>query len=226
MQELSNSRTRQPKSATRAQILRTAYAMYLERELEPGNERLSDVLDRLGYTTGAAYQIWPNQAAFREDLALYVAENIEYATLHPVADRIQGLTTRDVTFEENALAAGDNFARSFLQREEFFLTLRFFAMPDDRPDEITEALRDAYERSSWETGELFKAALELFGRRLKEPLTMKDLTAAATALLEGYALRSRVDAASVSDSVDWQGDGHHMFSICFLALLNEMTEPC
>lgn len=224
MPEVIAARTRQPKSATRAAILQKAYEMYLDRELDPGDERLSLVLDRLGYTTGAGYQIWANQAAFRKELAVYVAENIQYASLEPIATDAIELALKELPFEEHILHAGDLFVKVYLEREDFFLSLRFFAMAADRPKEITATLIDAYERSTWEAEQVLASGLKRLGRQLLEPFSMKDLTGALTALLEGYALRARVQPDAVGKDMPWKGGEHHMFSIAFLSLLKEMTE--
>lgn len=199
--------------------------MYLERKLDPGDERLSVVLDSLGYTTGAGYQIWANQAAFRRELAIHVAENIEYASLAPILEEAVALGERNLPFEEHTLNAGDLFAKAYLGREEFFLSLRFFAMADDRPEEITTTLADAYERSSWEISEVLMGRLEHFGLRFREPFGMRDLIGCLTALLEGFALRTRVQPDAVSDSLPMKDGKHHVFSVAFLALIKEMTEP-
>ncbi|MEM7326581.1 MAG: hypothetical protein AAF531_26075 [Actinomycetota bacterium] len=224
MSEAVATRTRQPKSATRAAILQRAYEMYLAGELDPGDERLSLVLDSLGYTTGAGYQIWANQAAFRKELAVYVADNIQYASLEPIAEEAIELAMRQLPFEEHVLHAGDLFVKVYQEREDFFLSLRFFAMSSDRPEEITKSLVDAYERSTWEAEEILKSGLERFGRRFREPFTMRDLTTTLTAMLEGFSLRKRVQPDAVTQGVPWRGGKHHLFSVAFLALLIETTE--
>lgn len=224
MPEALAARTRQPKSATRAAILQRAHEMYLAGELEPGDERLSLVLDSLGYTTGAGYQIWANQAAFRKELAIYLAENIEYASLEPIAHDAIELALKQLPFEEHVLHAGDLFVRAYLEREDFFLSLRFFAMSNDRPEVITKTLIDAYERSTWEAEEVLASGFERFGRKLRDPFTMRDITTTLTAMLEGFALRKRVQPDAITQDMPWNGGKHHLFSIGFLALLKEMTE--
>lgn len=225
---MSNSqavRTRHPKSTTRATILAKAYKMYLADELEHGDERLSVVLEELGYTTGAGYQIWANQAAFREELKVYVAENIEYASLRAMADKIAGLAALNLPFEEHVRTAADQYITTFLTNDDFYLTLRFFAMSDRRPAAVTQALVGAYERSSWEAAELFAGTLARFERRLLPQLEMSDLTASVTALVEGYALRARVDRSKIERRVDVGDSPHLAFSIAFLGIVKEMTEP-
>ncbi len=199
--------------------------MYLDGRLVPGDERLALVLRELGYTTGAGYQIWPSQAAFRNELREYIAENIDYASLRSVAPEMAELHAQGLSFEEHVLAAGDIFIRSFLGREEFYIKLRFVALADGRPDRVTCALRDAYEQATWEATQVFESTLAKFERRIREPLTMRDLTGAVTAALEGFALRERVQPEAVSKDLSTHGGGHHIFSIVFLTILNDFTEP-
>jgi hypothetical protein len=225
---VSNSqavRTRHPKSTTRANILAKAYQMYLAEELEHGDERLSTVLESLGYTTGAGYQIWANQAAFREDLKVYIAENIEYASLRAMAEKVSELAARNLPFEQHVLTAADQYIEVYLSQDDFYLTLRFFAMSDRRPAAVTEAMIGAYERSSWEAAELFANVFARFKRRIRSGLEMEDVTAAVTALIEGYALRARVDRTKVDKCVEVDGRPHRAFSLAFLGLIKELSEP-
>lgn len=218
-------RTRRPKSTTRSIILAKAYEMYLDRRLTPGDERLAAVLSELGYTTGAGYQIWANQAAFREDLTGFIAENIDYASLRSAAAEIVELAAMNLPFEQHTLAAGDRFINGFIGREEFYVKLRFLAMSDDRPDQVTQALMDAYEQSGWEAAQLFEVALRNFGLQVRSGLEMSDMTIAVTASLEGFALRHRVQPERIDTKVEAHGGMHHLFSLVFLAILKDFTEP-
>ncbi len=225
MSETQSPRPRHPKSTTRLTILAKALEMYQDRRLEPGDEKLSAVLAELGYTTGAGYQIWDNQADFREDLKIYVAQNMDYASLEVVAEKRAALAARNLPFEQRMLFSGDNFFESFVGGEGFYLTLRFFAMGDDRPAEITDALGSAYDRSHDEVSRLFEGMLSDTGRRLRESIEMTDLTAAISALFEGYALRYRVDPTVGGARVMIEGDLHYTFSVAFRAVLLGLTEP-
>lgn len=224
MNSTPTTRVRRPKAATRSIILEHAYKMYLDGRLTPGAERLAAVLDELGYTTGAGYQIWSNQAAFREELAEFIAENVDYASLRRAAVEIVELNAQNLPFEEHVLAAGDRYITGFLAHEDFYRKLRFVALPDDRPHGVTMALRAAYEKSSCEAGELFTRVLADHGRRVRAPLTIRDLTGAVTASLEGFALRERVQPEQVSKAVTAHGGTHHIFSVTFLAIVLDFTE--
>lgn len=224
MKKAQAVRTRHPKATTRATILAKANEMYLDRRLIHGDERLSHVLDELGYTTGAGYQIWPNQAAFRRDLQIYVAENISYASPELVVDDIAKAVASSESFDELCLNVGDLYFAEMLGADEFYLTLRFFGMAQDRPDEITEALSDAYERSSWAIGPRLEAAMGRAGKKLREPFIIDDLSMAVTVLLEGYALRASVQYERVTAKYEFEGGSHYAFSVAFLAIVNQYTE--
>ena len=223
MRKPGATRTRRPKSMTRATILERAYEMYLEREITHGDERLSVVLDDLGYTTGAGYQMWPNQGAFRLELQVYIAENIEYADPAHVDSQIADLSCQELSFRQYTLAVGDLYADYFLGREDFYLTLRFLAMGEDRPHEVTTAMRDAYVRLGWGITERFTRALDVHGRRMRDPFTVEQLATATTALVEGFALQHRIGLAA--EPVAAEGADHHQFSVAFLGLVEFYTEP-
>lgn len=217
-------RTRNPKSETRATILAKAYDMYVKRELEHGDERLSAVLDELGYTTGAGYQIWANQAEFRADLQVYIAENIEYANPDRIADDIAAVAATAESWEEYLLGVGDLYAENMIGDEAFYLSLRFFGMAEDRPEPITEALRDAYERSRWQAEERFELAMSGVGVRMKEPLRPADMAVALTALMEGYSLRASVQPDQALAKLKLGNTEHYAFSYGFLAIVQGFTE--
>ncbi|MEM9564823.1 MAG: hypothetical protein AAGA93_19530 [Actinomycetota bacterium] len=208
---------------TRTVILERAYEMYLARELIHGDERLSLVLDSLGYTTGAGYQIWPNQAAFRLDLQVYIAERIDFASLEPLVDELQQIRDADYPVEEHILRIAELYHDYFIGREEFYLVLRFFAMGGDRPPEVTEALRDSYVRQGWELDLALQAAMERRNYRLRAGRSMEELTTSITALVEGYALRHRVGPDA--PLVEIGGQTWQPFSAGLLSIIGCAIEP-
>lgn len=217
-------RTRQPKSRTKATILAKAYEMYLSHELEPGAERLAAVLERLGYTTGAGYQIWANQAEFRKDLQVYIANKVDHAGLCAIADRAAALAARKLPFEQHVLAAGDLCIDHLIGHEDFYVALRFFGLGRSRPAAVTDAMIDGYARLTRDYSEMLVPALQHFGRRMRPGLDIEHLTVAATALMEGYALRARVLPGENCRRITIGGEPHHPFSVAFLRLVEGMTE--
>jgi hypothetical protein len=221
MERPGDARTRRPKEETRAVILERAYEMYLRRDLIHGDERLSQVLDSLGYTTGAGYQIWPNQAAFRLDLQVYLAERIDYASVGAIREDIAAIHARKLPLDEQTLAVGDLYIEYFQQREEFYLSLRFYAMGDDRPSEITEAIRDGYTRLGWELTETLGRIMSDRGLVLREGHTMGQFAATLAALAEGFALRHRTGPEI--EPVEIDGRQHHPFAVAMLAVVHQYT---
>lgn len=181
------------------------------------------MLDELGYTTGAGYQIWANQAAFRDELQVFIAENIEYASLTAMGDEIERLHDLKLPFDRQVLAGADMYVANFLGREDFYLSLRFYAMAE-RPQEITDAVIQGYERLTWQTTGLFEKVLADHGRRMKPGVDVLDLAVSATALAEGYALRLRIQPDRVRPEVEFLDGKHHAFSIAFLGMVKEFTE--
>lgn len=217
------TRTRRPKSITRSVILERAYDMYVARELVHGDERLSLVLDSLGYTTGAGYQIWPNQAAFRLELQVYIAERVDYASLQPLLPELMKIRERDLPFDEHVLAIAELYYDYLVHQEEFYLVLRFFAMNGDRPPEITEALRRSYETLGEEVEFALEANLERLGYRVRADRTVAQLSSTMTALAEGFALRERVGPSI--EPVEIAGAGRIPFAAAMLAVVKDYTEP-
>jgi hypothetical protein len=225
MKKATAVRTRHPKATTRATILAKAYEMYLDRRLIHGDERLSHVLDELGYTTGAGYQIWANQAAFRRDLQIYVAENIAYANPELVAADVEKALAASESADEVSLHVADLYFAAMVGVKEFYLTLRFLGMGEERPEEISETLSDAYERSSWEVVERLENALTQVKRRMRDGLTVEGLGVAITALLEGYALRFAAQPEKASKKYEYDGRSHTGFAVAYLGIVNQFTEP-
>jgi AcrR family transcriptional regulator len=80
------STQRRDKESTRQLLLDAGFEMMLERGLDVGwGIRVADVTERVGLTTGAAYQIWSGsrtrdgrggQDKFHRDLALHAIERL------------------------------------------------------------------------------------------------------------------------------------------------------
>lgn len=224
MAEPYRSEKHQSKTITRSVILQHSFEMYLDRRLQPGNESLTDVLRELGYMSGVGYSIWPNNVSFREDLAVFIAENIEYASLRNLASGLDDLLARGLSYEDHVLRGGDHYARTYIGREEFYLMLRFFSEVDRHSEPLKQAIQDAYERASWEAKEYLGSLLSRFARRTRDGVSLDDLANAVTALVEGYALRARIQPEKAQPSPDGKSE-HHPFSEAFLALLTHYTEP-
>ena len=145
-------------------------------------------------------------------------ERIDYASLAPLAEELGALRARDdIDWDQYVLELGDLYHDYFVNREEFYLILRFYAMGDDRPPEITEGMRDAYVQIGWELEAGLAASCEARGFRLREDRSMTQLVGSISALAEGFALRHRVGPEIPQVEVD--GRMHRPFSIALRALV-------
>ncbi len=205
---------------TRARILEKAYELYRDNVLVHGDERLSVVLESLGYTTGAGYQIWPNQAAFRRDLQIYVAQNLSNRCVEILAAEIDSRDKGEL--DDYVLAMGERFVDHLSNCDDFYFGLRFFAMGDDRPTEIGEALQASYDVLAADVGLCVDGALAHFGLVFRPGRTRDQLVTTIVALAEGFALRHRTRPASSPAEVG--GQEYHPFSVALLSLAHQFCQ--
>ena len=222
----SSVRTRRPKTATRAIILAKAAEMYLDGDLAPGDERLSLVLDRLGYTTGAGYQIWANQAAFREELAIYLVENAEHARLGldhnraaEVSDLIVGTWDRARYMLAKVIA--DDWTDPSLPT-----LLRFYAMGTRLGPIITNSIKDRHRSTEYQLGFLVDALLQKHGRQYRPNSDSDMVGRALLRILDGDTL-SRIAGVGVDRYESDYGVGFLVSALAadLAAVIEIRTEP-
>ncbi len=116
----------------------------------------------MGYTTGAGYQIWVNQAHFREDLQVYIAQNLDWRA------PIDG----PVSFDQLAAIYANPDA-------PLFHALRWAAIPTNR---LHPLAADAIRRGFQELSQVVAAALDI-----KDKTELRD----AAARLVGQAVLAK-----------------------------------
>lgn len=216
---------RQSKAQTRRTILERGYEMYRDGRLDRHDVKVAAVLKELGYTTGAAYYIWPNQAAFRRDLMVHIAEHVEYGSIQALADRIEGVRASYRSFEDAILRGGDAYFEYFLTQEDFFIGLRFYEDPE-QPIEIQRAMSLGYERIQAEVHKFFEEALAFWGRKMtSDDYGINELVVSCTAMIEGFSLRHRFQRDKVRAKVPCEGGEHYLFSVNLLHLAKANTCP-
>jgi hypothetical protein len=200
---------------TRVAILERAQEMYVDRELVHGDERLSAVLEDLGYTTGAGYQIWSNQAEFRQDLQVFVAERLQAVDLDGLADTVDG--------SQDLAQAIDQLSIRLLDRVcawgDYFLSLRFYGMDADRPEEVTAAMVGTADRFIESLEAMLSEVVARLGRRFRPEADSRVVAQAVAALLQGLALQQRVDRRAAGSR------NRSAASLGLVALLDAATEP-
>ncbi|MBL1110888.1 hypothetical protein JK364_00430 [Streptomyces sp. 110] len=229
-------RRHRPREETRALLLATATNLAIERTRPESAKlhnpladiRIADVLaevnrrnpDEKKLTTGAFYQIWPDQAAFQRELMSHVMDEI--AT--PGAGQIQALAFELVADgkapEEIFRQISEADFRWTSASPELFLALGLGALAP--VDMVRDAQAGANERYVNETDHLLSILLRYARRRLKSDRTMEDLIWAIEALSVGYLLRSRThpDIPKRTDTNGWS-----VLASAYLGVVHAFSEP-
>lgn len=189
---------RRTKDETRVLLLEAGREL-LRREGLPGaiNIRLSDVLDEVNLTSGAAYNVWPSQDDFQEELALHLVENFSWSTRvvqQLLESAHEGASDPEALIREVSLA----YYRLLIHEPDFYLALQFWAVRE-LDVELESAIRCGYVRLQRNLVEFFVKALAGFEVEIRPPYSIDDITVAVTALTEGMALRAKFDPAATRD---------------------------
>lgn len=189
-------------------------------------------------------RIWNNQSEYQTEVLVAIASNdgtemleSAYQTLRPSLAGFDRTTVegRWQSLAELARVGGAAHLELLSRSTRWQRWVGVWALVmaghgqvgDDDP--VAEALRQGYENVSrrLETG--YAQMLSSFGFRLREPLTLRQLTVATGALAEGCALRSSVDPASTQRILRPTGPGRAdqewtLFSVGVEALLRVFVE--
>jgi AcrR family transcriptional regulator len=209
---------RASKAETRERLLEAGRQLVVREGLRASIDvRLTDVLDEVGLTTGAAYNIWDSQDHYRRELALYIARNVQWADDRLILEGRSSLPL-DLSLDEWVTAVADLYFEAFVSSWDYFILLHFWGVKE--PDEeLQEALRAGYDIVHQRFMVLFGATLERFGRVVKEPYTLDDLCTLMTAVCEGLALRQRFQPERMDTA------GGHLFSAAIRDLTKVYTRP-
>ncbi len=204
------------KSDTRNLLLETGVELLMRDGLpEAINLKLADVVTHLGMTTGAAYNIWSKQEDYQLDLALHMLDSFDWTE-----DFLEEAVNAGLAAGEDAESVVGGAALAYFNRlittPEFYLTIHFWSIAEPRI-ELVERIRTGYQQIHEALVEIFGAALDAFGLRMRADHSLDDMSVAATAITEGAALRHRFDPDRI-------GNGEIYASI-LVALFHAYTEP-
>lgn len=190
---MRDGRSRRNKSAhqTRDALLETGRQLLIEQGYgESVDIKLTAVLAVHGLSTGAGYHIWPRQADFRRDLALYLARSYGFATEGLPLDGLADIDTSVVEFGEAMRMFSTSYFASFVESEEFFIALRHWGVRTPS-DELVSAINAGYSAVHDKVTALLELGLAVYRRRPADGYTIDQLSELTTALTEGFALRYR-----------------------------------
>ena len=221
---------RRSAAQTRQLLIDTAVAMLHEEGPAAGvmHIRLSEVVNRAGLTTGAAYRLWNDQRDFHDDLAIAALQwrdrSLMSKTLHAIAPVLQAGGTL-----EQVIRAG---AEANLQRLPddvgIVITLALRASAYNHP-ELRKAAAERQKDTGSSFSELYGEMMHSYGRRMKMPFTLEHLVASFTALVEGFGVQ-----AAAGEEHPWvvlqepdpaAGVRTTLLGVCLLALIDVLTEP-
>lgn len=232
-------RRHRPREETRTLLLAAATRVAIARMSAETPEdhnlladvRITDVLtevnrsgateqDYAPMTTGAFYQIWPNQAAFQHELLTHVMDQIAVPGAEEVEKLAFELVADGVPAEEIFRQITDTDFHATRKTPELFLALGLGALA---PGEMVHnAQAEANEKYVTSVDHLYTTLLRYAGRRLRPDRTMEDLIWAAEALIVGYLLRARShpDVPERTDSNGWSAR-----ATAFLSIVYAFSEP-
>ena len=211
--------TLRSKEATRQVLLDAGREIYLRKGLpEAIDVKLKDVLAEVGLTTGAAYQVWPKQADFQRELALYIAANYEFADPAAAIDAVSALDVESSTPHDWVIAVSNAYFPAFVAHQQFFMALQFWGVADPRA-ELRDAIEAGYDQTHATFVAFYNHALDTYGLRVVEPYTVDDLAVMVTGATEGLALRHRFQPDRL------QTAAHHVLTATTLAIVDSYLEP-
>jgi len=206
------------KDNTKTRLLEAGRQRLMRQGLPAALEiKLTDVLDDVQMSTGAAYNIWRNQADFRSDLSLYIARSFEWADTTAVLEAIDALPATS-TFSDWVDAVADTYFPIFVEGMHFYIVLHFWGVQDLSP-ELTQAIQDGYDLTHNSFKALYETAFERYGLEIIKPHTSDDITAMVTAALEGFALRHRFQPQRLDDNE------RHLFTELLQAIATNYLQP-
>lgn len=222
--------TRRTIDETRQLLLETGLRCLYERgtSVAVTHIRLGDVATAAGLTTGAAYRCWENQEAFHHDLAVAAVGRRHRASIASTVEGIRALVDRRAPWREVVRVGAGTELDTFADDKSFVTAIALRACsPYD--EDLERAGRERLETAVASFAELYRTLLELYGRRMRPPFTLHQLTMAIAALSEGFVLQalSGADHPSVERDVADEGVGRDwtLFACAVEAVVDAFTEP-
>ncbi len=177
--------------------------------------RLSSVLDQMGLTSGAAYNIWASQRDFQHDLAHHLVR--EYSWAGP--DRTDTKLDFDAEPTDEIRRLAELYLESLTDETQYYLTLRFWGVKHPSA-ELRDSVKKGYagNHSQWRV--FYHVGFDWAGLRMRNGYTMDDFVVMATMITEGAALRHRFEPERLRGA-----DGRSLYSEALVALVEYFTEP-
>jgi AcrR family transcriptional regulator len=180
--------------------------------------RIRQLCERAEYSTGAFYAHWPNAKAFYDELSEYFMGEMlieDFDALIRIARRVA---------KKPGAAAIVNLAEEDLRillANEQWDAVELLNLTIARTTH-GESARRGYRAVDEVTAETYALILERLGREPRPPVTASQIGVALQALVEGFALRSRVEPEAMSPS---ELQHQTLYAYAVAGLLSALTRP-
>jgi len=196
---------RAARAATEAAMLDAAARMLLQA---PGTDVLGtlkpvEIARRCEppRTTGAFYNIWPSQSAFRRALLDHVLSLDQFQADEAITDLLGQVAKDPDTDAQEAVRLVANLAFDVMRDDPSFrLQHALWTRADVDPD-VRDGLRRLHQTITDTMTPRYREVLEQSGRRMAPPFTLDTLAVAIAALAEGLNVRRAIDPDAVPDDV-------------------------
>lgn len=222
--------TRRTAQQTRGLIMDTALHMLHEQGPTAGvtHIRLSEVLDRAGLTTGAAYRLWDDQKAFHQELAVTAVRWRDDESTARTERAIGPVMMSGGPWQE-VIRRGSEANLQTFPEEIAFLTMLALRVSAYRQPELVAASQRRHVEAMQAYGRLYSAVLATYRRQMRPPFTLDHLCSAFAALAEGFQVQAacgephpRVHIAADDPLL---GTEWTLLAVAAEALIERMTEP-
>lgn len=173
-------------------------------------------------TTGAVYQIWPRQADFQADLLFHVAE-LQGRLVPGAAEVVARFRTAregGAALSDVVVATAEEVWRQYRDDPIFRVELSFLVAAVE--PRVKAALAHRRRRFAEGAEQVWAGLLATYGRRMRAPYTVGDLTTAVAAQVTGSVALWWADPQILDDPF---GAGASLTARVSALLVEQLTEP-
>jgi AcrR family transcriptional regulator len=219
-------RGKQSKEETRRELVGEGQRMLLDGVVRSVEElRLSDVVKRVGLSTGPAYHVWPGgQTEFVREVVRDLVEQDAASDSKTVADAFLAAFLESHDPQEVIVRAADAYLDAQLHDTRIRTTAGHWHSIRANPD-YEDVVRAAYGRYHDTFSGMFQVFLDRFGLTMTGDLTVADGTVAIAAVLDGFMIRARIQPDIIRPVHPTGGPSSSLLAAVLVAVVRGLTVP-
>lgn len=228
-QRTAREQVREKRQRTRDSLLRAGRDILTATPVGglAAHVRSGEVAKRANMSVGSLYYHWLSQDDYLLDLVEYVLatmseERAKHAH-HQACDLFTAARAGGASLATATREAGNQVFADLQDDPSVYVQLTLWAAHRE-DQEISDRLKDMYERVEEHWIPKLDETNERQGRRWRPPFDAKAMMTTMTALAEGLLLRSKVDPDAVPDSTH-DGEVWSQFATTVIGLYLTMTAP-